>query len=222
MASLYEKVFNRSRDEVKDLLLEQTPEVLEGLMDFAKRYHAEDQFFWIFDALVARGDFDKDMLEHWLDKEPLLVFVLLKRWPPSDELMLPTELTEFCLLIVKSVIRSANAVPIACLVAFEKLSASIATLDLPSVLELLELAALSVRSTNIAQEVLLVLLSCREPAMAASTAMAYAHKHALALCFEHVEEAAEECPCDEEGKPTRQRTAPIQTFVIYYPLFVNL
>ncbi|KAG5223222.1 RNA-dependent RNA polymerase [Salix suchowensis] len=41
-------------------------------------------------------------------------------------------------------------------------------------------------------------------------ALSHAHRHGLAVSFDRAEEeeAADECPCDEEGKPKRQRTPP--------------
>ncbi|KAG6889599.1 hypothetical protein C0995_016125 [Termitomyces sp. Mi166 len=38
--------------------------------------------------------------------------------------------------------------------------------------------------------------------------MEHGHKFALSIAFDRAEEAADECPCDNNGKPRRQRTPP--------------
>jgi hypothetical protein len=72
-------------------------------------------------------------------------------------------------------------------------------------LHLLMLASLSVRSSELVQEVLLVLHECRADVMAQSPMMEYAHKHALGITFDRAEEAADECPCNDQGRPKKPR-----------------
>jgi regulator of nonsense transcripts 1 len=73
--------------------------------------------------------------------------------------------------------------------------------------------ALSVRWKDLVQEVLLVLNESRlnHLPQPLSSINVYAHKHALNVVFDRAEEAADECPCTEDGRPrSKQRTPPTQ------------
>jgi regulator of nonsense transcripts 1 len=215
-AQLFKAAFTGSRDSVKVRLRTCEFEDLDKLMQFGRSYHADDRMFWIFDVAIERAPFDMALVEAWMEDEPTLVFSLLKRHPPTGECLLHAELlsnSQACYCIIRNIIRSANVVGIACLVALEKIRISIANLELPVYLELLELAALSVRSIETVQEMLLVLHECRGSSGEVSPSMNHAHKHALAICFDRVEEDADECPCDSDGNPTKQRSAPIQRYI---------
>lgn len=72
-------------------------------------------------------------------------------------------------------------------------------------IHLLLLASLSVRPSGLVQEVLLVLHECRADVMSQSPMMEYAHKHALGITFDRAEEAADECPCNDQGRPKKTR-----------------
>ncbi|KDQ53776.1 hypothetical protein JAAARDRAFT_61145 [Jaapia argillacea MUCL 33604] len=65
------------------------------------------------------------------------------------------------------------------------------------------------------QEVLMVLNDCRARGEPVTKALSYAHNHALAIAFDRAEEAADECPCDANGKPRskqRQKAVPARLF----------
>jgi regulator of nonsense transcripts 1 len=118
--------------------------------------------------------------------------------------------------ILSNLIRSANALRVAVLVALEKISGTIAALPPAEYFDLLWLTSGSVRSQELVQEVLLVLNDCRlSHGDNSDVARRYGDKHALAIAFDRAEEAFEECPCDEDGKPRKQRTAPAHTRLSY-------
>lgn len=182
-------------------------------MDFCIKYHAEDELFWTFTIIVESRPLAPS-IGTWIEKHPPLVFVLLKAHPPDNSSQLTANLFELELGIVQSIIRSANAVGIASLIALEKITATIVRLPIHDHLELLLLATLCVRPSNLVQEVLLVLNDCRAPVIAESDAMAYVHKHALAVAFDRAEEAADECPCNEQGRPRKGDSIFVKLFPV--------
>ena len=198
----------RSFESIQAKLEDKTPQQLDTVMGVALEYHAEDELFWSFRALLGHLPLHGVTVIKWMDKEPQLVFVLLKVFPPDDSCNLHTEVAPLDRYIIRNIIRSANKLGIAALVALEKIATSISQISIDVYIDLLMLASLSIRAPQLVQEVLLVLNECRADAIAESDASRYAHKHALAVAFDRVEEAADECPCDEEGKPKKQRTAP--------------
>ncbi len=84
--------------------------------------------------------------------------------------------------------------------------------------------ATSVRSKQLVQEVLLVLNDsriqyCPDSDSAATT---YARKHALGVAFDRAEEAADECPCNDDGKPRKkQRVAPSHSTLTFGPDYLE-
>ena len=114
-------------------------------------------------------------------------------------------------VVTRQVIRSANELGIAAIVALEKLSQDIARLDLSIYCDLLWLACHTVRSTHLLQEVLLVLNDSRSTQFHTqlSRMKDYVCKQALGIAFDRAEDAADACPCDDTGRPRRQRVAPI-------------
>ncbi|KAI0063600.1 RdRP-domain-containing protein [Artomyces pyxidatus] len=180
---------------------------IDDCAEFAWKYRADDRLFWIFDVII-KLHLDSSLVSKWLDREPLLVYSLLKAYVPSEDGALGDEIADIGFQIVQHIIRSANAVPIASLVALEKIRTTIASLDIEQYLEILELVTLSIRALPHVQEVLFVLHECREPVRSQSAAMEYAHKHALSVACDRAEEAGDECPCDEQGRLKRQRKAP--------------
>ncbi|KAJ7166539.1 RNA-directed RNA polymerase [Mycena crocata] len=184
-------------------------------MNFSLKYHLEEETFWVFHHISApplrRGDVIK-----WMDTYPPLVFSLLKTYPPLEGLRLHEEISPLATPILHNLIRSVNSLRVAVLVALEKISATIAELPLATYFDLLWLTAGSVRAKDLAQEVLLVLNDCRLASGDMSdVARRYGEKHALAIAFDRAEEAFEECPCDEDGKPRKQRTPPAHTRLSY-------
>jgi hypothetical protein len=157
------------------------------------------------------------MVVKWIDRYPPLVFTALKVYPPDEDLKLPPETEQMTRTIVQAIIRSANDLRIASLVALEKIAGSIALLPIDEYIELLMLAALSVRSSQLVQEVLLVMNDIRLAHCPQTPVLEYGHKHALGVVFDRAEEAADECPCNEDGKPRKQRNPPSQTNLTFVP-----
>ncbi|KAI0051209.1 RdRP-domain-containing protein [Auriscalpium vulgare] len=183
-------------------------EDLDKCAENAWRFHLDDHLFWIFDAMLARLPLDEAYLSKWMTKEPLLVYSLLKTFVPSEDGDLQAEAAALTFPVVQHIIRSANAVSIASLVALEKVKGTIASLDITLYLNLLDLVTLAVRAPQLVQETLFVLHECREAVRSQSSAMEYIHKHVLAVACDRAEEAGDECPCDEDGRLKRQRNAP--------------
>ncbi|KXN84461.1 putative RNA-dependent RNA polymerase 1 [Leucoagaricus sp. SymC.cos] len=196
---------------VNQSLRDRSLEDVEMVLDVALRYHAEDELFFTFQHLISREPFSENIILTWIDQHPPLVFVLLKTFPPDPEAnSLQGVLREQAFPILRALVRSANELKIAVLAGLEKISGSIRHLGLADFFGLLTLAALSVRSPQLTQEVLLVLNDCRVEGEL-DGARRYGYKHALAVAFDTAEEAADECPCNEDGRPRRQKTPPTQT-----------
>jgi len=194
-----------------------TAEQLDKIFEFGMEYHAEDEVFWTFDFIIAQLPLRRDTIIKCIDKFPPLTFALLKAYPADDSCSLPLETAPLARHILQNIIRSANGLGIAALVALEKISGTIAQIPLDVYFDLLMLATLSVRSPQLVQEVLLVLNDSRTSSIHESSALRYAHKHALAVAFDRAEEAADECPCNEDGKPRRQRTPPTIVNLSFVP-----
>lgn len=184
---------------------------LDKIMEFGLKYHAEDEVFWTFGVIISQRPIRRDTVIQWMDGFPPLAFSLLKVYPPDNSGALPQETAALAHPILRNLVRSANDLRIAVLVAFEKLGKTIADLALNNYFDLLMLTAWSVRSQELVQEVLFVLNDCRIASENHSEGFRYGHKHALAIAFDRAEEAADECPCNDEGKPRKQRTPPVQT-----------
>lgn len=190
---------------------------VELFLSVSLRYHAEDELFHAFQHLIQREPFPKTCALTWIDQHPPLVFVLLKTFPPDPEThCLPEILHEQAHLVLRALTRSANELKIATLVGMEKISGSIRQIPLADYFDLLSLTALSIRSQQLVQEVLLVLNDCRTEGEM-NAARRYGYRNALAVAFDVVEEAADECPCNEDGRPRRQKTPPTQTRLTYVP-----
>lgn len=208
----------RQHDEhsIERPLVNATIEDVDAILEFCVAYHADDELFLVFQhALKTLALSDPEFICKFLERVPNLVFVLLRVFSPTDEFYLHADTAEMGIIldIVRAIVRSANETRIAALVALEKLAASIATIRLSEYIDLLMQVALSVRAKEMMQEVLLVLNDCRlnHLPQPLSPAQAYAHKHALNVVFDRAEEAADECPCTDDGRPrARQQTRPTQ------------
>jgi regulator of nonsense transcripts 1 len=199
-------------DDFEQHLNELNPFQFDEAMQFSLKYHLEDETFWMFNHIISTLPLRRAEVVKWMDAYPPLVFSLLKAYPPNDGCLLPDETSPVAIPILYNLIRSANTLRLAVLVALQKISAAVAALPLTTYFDLLWLAACSVRSQELVQEVLLVLNDCRLAfGDDSDVARRYGEKHALAIAFDRAEEAFEECPCDEDGKPKRQRTAPAHT-----------
>ncbi|KAF8156601.1 RNA-directed RNA polymerase [Crassisporium funariophilum] len=183
------------------------PEI-DKILDFAIRYHAEDEIFLVFVYVIQQQPLSHAFAIRWIERYPSLTFALLKAYPPDNETRLNAELESFVHSIVRNIIRSANDTRIAALVALEKIAKSIGMMNLEHYIDILMLTALSVRSKNLVQEVLLVLNESRLEHAPSSAAAAYGHKHALGVVFDCAEEAADECPCNDDGRPKKKQRVP--------------
>ncbi|KAF8056611.1 RNA-directed RNA polymerase [Lyophyllum atratum] len=194
------------------------PEI-NKIMEFALEHHAEEEMFLIFNFTVAQTPLDCATVKRWMEMFPPLAFTLLKSFPPKEDGSLAEEIADTAHDICRNIIRCANSLGIAVLVALEKISRAIATMDVEQYFDLLTLTALSVRSRHLVQEILLVLNDCRINAAIGplSPSMKYGCKFALSIAFDRAEEAADECPCDDSGKPGRQRTPPTQAKLSFIP-----
>lgn len=181
---------------------------IERIINFALKYHAEDELFLIFNFVITREPRDLEIVKAWLDRFPPLAFALLKAFPPRDDGTLSEEVAQLGHHIIRNIIRAANSLKIAVLVALEKISGTVASLPVDQYFDLLMLAALSVRSQQLVQEVLLVLNDCRLNTGQDTVAVKYGCKFAVSIAFDRAEEAADECPCNDEGRPRKQRTPP--------------
>ncbi|EKM53816.1 uncharacterized protein PHACADRAFT_125775, partial [Phanerochaete carnosa HHB-10118-sp] len=180
-----------------------------GYFYMARKHRAEDRMFHIFESLLRKDDFPLHTVLTAMVEHPPLAYCALKRFLSEE----PAELSEplrarLAIAVLIQIVRSANDLGMAALAALERLASVIAKLDLSAYLDLLWLAALCVRSFEVVQEVLLVLHESRTAQQDVPAIEAYAHKHALAIVFDRAEEAADACPCDEQGRPRRQKTAP--------------
>jgi regulator of nonsense transcripts 1 len=198
----------QSADLMQTKIADRSPAHLDAIMDFALEHHAEDELFWTYNVIVHRIPPHRASIVKWMDRFPPLAFVVLKAYPPNDSLSLPPEIGPVDRDIIRNIIRSSNSLGIATLSALERIVANIARLSLEVYFDLMTLASLCVRSQELVQEVLLVLNECRASVIAESAALRYAHQHALAIAFDRAGEAADECPCGQDGNPTKQKTAP--------------
>lgn len=203
------KLFMESYDAAEAILQVATTDQLDEYMRFAIQYRSEDRVFWIMDALISRDNVDIDIVRRFIDRYPELAFSILKRFLSDDNILLPP-FDELGGCLLRNIIRSSNHLGIASLVGLEKLGDTIRHLDLAQYFDLLWLACLSVRHATLVQETLLVLHEARCNRDSTDIGMDYAHKHGLAIAFDRADEAAEACPCSENGRIRRTpRSKPI-------------
>ncbi|KAI6021731.1 hypothetical protein PISMIDRAFT_613287 [Pisolithus microcarpus 441] len=203
----------QSEDHFKELLTDLTQEQLETLLNFSLQHRAYTELYWSFSFTINSIPL-RPNVGAWIDKHPPLVYVLLKAYPPTENMELPEPLSMMCTPIVEAILRSANDLGIATLVGLEKIARSINDLQNDQYTGLLMLAALSIRPKNLFQEALLVLHESRLATRETDKAVAHFHKHALAVAFDCAEEAADTCPCDENGRPRRiQGSYPVQRVI---------
>lgn len=191
----------------KQLLTDLQLEQLQTLMTFALQNRADNELYWAFDFIVTLQPFMVDMISTCLHKNPSLVYVLLKAYPPTESLLLHEQLVDLKVSILRAILRAANALGVATLVALQKIAESINNMETSEYVELLMLAALSIRPKTLLQETLLVLHESTSASREGSPATAYLHKHALAIAFDCAEEAADVCPCDDTGRPRNTKSS---------------
>lgn len=195
-----------SREKIQRELGNRDIADVEKVLELCLNNHAYDELFWAFYTIITPIQrMDVEVTRSWIEKHPPLVYCLLKTQPPTEDLFVSPYLEDLELTIIQNIIKSSNQIGIASLVALEKIAASVARVKMDEYLHLLFLASLSVRSPELVQEVLLVLHECRAGVMSRSPMMDYAHKHALGITFDRTEEAADECPCNDQGRPRKSR-----------------
>ncbi|TFK19298.1 RNA-directed RNA polymerase [Coprinopsis marcescibilis] len=204
---------HHSEDTIRGALVNASRTQLDAVMKFTIDYHTEEDTFLVFQYTVGREPLDDEFVEIWIERYPPLVFSLLRKFPPSEELDLAEELDGLEFAVLRAIVRSANDTRIAALVALEKLASTVRKIHLKQYMDLLMLVALCTRAPTLYQELLLVLNESRlnmDP-QPLTPAEDYARRHTLNIVFDRAEEAAAECPCNDEGNPRKQKTAPAQT-----------
>lgn len=195
-----------SREKIQAVLRNKDIKDVEKVLALCLNNHAYDELFWAFYTIITPIQrMNVDVTRNWIERHPPLVYCLLKTQPPTEDRFVSPYLADLELTIIQNIIKSANQSGIASLVALEKIAASVAKVSMDEYLHLLMLASLSARSSELVQEVLLVLHECRADVMSRSPMMEYAHKHALGITFDRTEEAADECPCNDQGRPRKAR-----------------
>ncbi|KAH8825228.1 RNA-directed RNA polymerase [Flagelloscypha sp. PMI_526] len=173
------------------VLGQKTDDEIFEVLDLAYTCHQDEVFFASFSALITlRTSFGTTFVVEWIKKYPLLVFI--------DP------------FILQSIVLCANEHSVASLAALQILQHEVVSLPLSSYSELLWVAANSLRARQVAQEVLLVLNDGRlsDDTVTQTPEMVYANRNLLGVVFDRAEEAFEECPCNEDGRPRHQKTAP--------------
>ena len=186
-----------------------TPETCRQYFSIAKLHRAEDRMFHIFEALLEKVEVPIDAVLECMDEHPPLAYCVLKKFLVSEVPVADDLRTAMTVPVIRQIIRSANELGIAALAALERLVQDIADMNLSTYLDILWVACLSVRSAELVQEILLVLHDSRGSYEEATHFLQYAHKHSLGVAFDRAEEAANECPCDDKGRPQRQKEAPV-------------
>ncbi|KAF5334777.1 hypothetical protein D9611_012906 [Ephemerocybe angulata] len=194
----------------------------DGILEFCIAYHADDELFLVFQHSLSGELPEPEFLAKWLQRSPALVFVLLRCFPPTDELYLHPEIAslewDLTLNIVQAIVRSANDTGIAALVALEKVAGSIASIRLADYMDLVMTTSLSVRAKTLVQEALLVLHESRLNYLPQPlpNEIVYVHKHALNIVFDRAEEASDECPCNEDGRPRAKQAVPPAQVTLFF------
>lgn len=210
VSSDYEFAFTKGQEDVTNLLRTLPADTLVQMAYFAQNHRAEDRLFWIFEALLDSYGPHAEGVNLCMEEHPPLAYVILKKVLDIESPDIDGDAkARLGISVLRQVIRSANELGIAALVALEKLRGYIEDLDVPHFVNLLWLACNSVRAPQLVQELLLVLTDCRENVRNRSAMQAYLHQHVLGVIFDRVEDAADTCPCDDSGRPKKQRTAPV-------------
>lgn len=192
------------RSHLADLTIQD----LKALAEFCFIFHEDELLHLTFDAIIQSESCSLSDISYWLRKTPILVYVLLRtrRADTSSESCSP-----LLLIVVQSIIRSANEAQIAALIALQDLGPALSQIPSIEYSDLMRMTAMSIRSQNLVQEALLTLHENRIEHCDDSDSLQYFHKNVLAVAFDHAEEAANECPCDNYGKPrAKVQAIPIE------------
>ncbi|KIJ58833.1 hypothetical protein HYDPIDRAFT_101927 [Hydnomerulius pinastri MD-312] len=200
-----------SEELFKQLLPDLALEQLHTLVTFSLQHRADNELYWTFSAIIGSLPLQVGSTSSCIERHPPLVYVLLKEYPPTESLSLPEALIPLAAPILRAILRAANSLGVATLVALEKITESINNISTDLYIDLLMLAALSIRPKTLVQETLIVLHESTLASRETDHAAAYLHKHALAVAFDCAEEAADTCPCDDTGRPRKSASSyPVQ------------
>lgn len=205
----YEEFFGGNLDVVQTRLRNVSFDQLNSLMDFSLHYHADRRAFWIFEAMISSHDIMILDIAGWLLRYPHLVFTLLRCRLDADDPYLPSPFDVIRQPVLDAVILSMNDAPVAGLMALERLGSEIAELTFSQYTSLLWGASMVVRDQRTMQKTL-KFLHVKRKGMEDNPEIKYAHLQALRIALERAEDAFESCPCDELGRPSRQRNPPIR------------
>ncbi|KAF8597550.1 RNA-directed RNA polymerase [Ceratobasidium sp. AG-I] len=183
---------------------------LENFMQLAWTHNAHAYAFYLFEVMSSRLSADPlklTNLRHWMGIDPAIVYALIKVYTSveGEELDMFRQLDD---IVIESIILSANTYSISAPMTIERLEAAVMGLDFKTFCDIMWLAACSVRSLDLAADILATLMEARMSAISNSPALEYAHRHVWAICLDRAEEADSECPCSDDGRPRRQRNAP--------------
>ena len=193
-----------SQEKIQTVLQDRDIADVEKVLALCLDNHAYDELLLTFYTTITPIQrMNVGVTKKWIERHPPLVYCLLKAQPPTMDRFVSPHLADLELTIIQNVIRSANQTGIASLVALEKIAASVARVSMDEYLHLLTSASLSVRSFELVREVLFILHESRMDVMSRSPVVEYAHKRALGIAFDRVEEAADKCPCDDHGRPRK-------------------
>ncbi|KAJ1308794.1 hypothetical protein OPQ81_004484 [Rhizoctonia solani] len=182
---------------------------LEDFLQLAWTHNAHAYAFYVFEVISSRALEDREKLgslQHWLGIDPAMVYALLKVYTQqSEDSNILRELDE---VIIRSIILSANTYSISAPITIERLRPAVNALTFKEFSEIMWLTACSVRSLTLAADILATLTETRADVSSQSPSLEYAHRHLWAVCLDRAEDADSECPCDDTGRPRRQRSAP--------------
>ncbi|PCH35526.1 RNA-directed RNA polymerase [Wolfiporia cocos MD-104 SS10] len=205
-----QELFAAPRREAAHLLTDISISGLCHYLQIAVEHRVEERIFLIFEELCSREGIPHEEISDCMRRYPSLAYSILKRFQPGEPAKLPDAVASLAPSIILCIIRSANDLGIAALAALERLSFDAACLDFGTYVNILWAVALSIRSSQLMQESLLVLHESRAHLGSLEKSMEYGHKFALGIAIDRAEEAADACPCDEHGRPKRQRVAPVR------------
>ncbi|KEP53488.1 RNA-dependent RNA polymerase [Rhizoctonia solani 123E] len=184
-------------------------EKLEDFLQLAWTHNAHAYAFYVFEVMSSRAAEDQNKLgtiQHWLGIDPAMVYALLKVYmEQSEDSNIFRQLDE---VIIKSIVASANTYSISAPMTIERLRPAVTALTFKEFSEIMWLTACSVRSLTLAADILATLTETRSEVSSQSPALEYAHRHLWSVCLDRAEDADSECPCDDTGRPRRQRNAP--------------
>ncbi|KZT10828.1 RdRP-domain-containing protein [Laetiporus sulphureus 93-53] len=207
------RLFAGTKQDAEDVLASMEVELLQKYFHIAIANRAEDRLFWIFETLLKMEPLPEVRITDCIDQHAFLAYSVLKKYLPDGPALLPPVAAPLGPTILRGIVRSANTLGIASLAALERLASATDSLDLTTYFDTLWWVALSVRPSTLVQELLLVLHDSRTGKTQNKT-YEYAHKYLLGVAFDRAEEAADACPCDDAGRPKRQRVAPVHARLV--------